>query len=218
MKLPVPTGRVYFEGSPWPQGHRLPLFLLCIDFDGEQPMAVLEAASVPYRQEDGGKFVDDPTPAAWGPKAVWNSGGGFELGGRFPLDLPVPLHLGSLATTPLRVDHHLVERDTWEDGDFSFEGNIIHFEDFAAHEIQLRTNDGGATFDVDWKMRADLAQMEMKFEGRVRIVVESAPLFLRTPSGVSETNGRALIGAQVLGTELRHVGTQYGRRYFCSSA
>lgn len=177
-------GRIWFEGNPWPQGHRLvscelvggvdPRRGAYVDGVVERPALTLaiELRSARYDEDDDPKQRDTTGPDDWSSKIVWNNYGQAWIGasasselagvevsdGRVPYALDAPEHRFLVDRLPLNLPG---AADTSDFSDFfrlqAFGCYILGHDAVADHDIHLHSRTPDGAYRLDWTGKVALA-------------------------------------------------------------
>lgn len=159
--------RIYFSpGNPWPQGHAVrECYLAGRLFENNTLEVSLHLASVDYRENDGGEFLDEGDDSDWGAKVVWNNYHSFSVDGTLLAgNESSPISLSAVASSKLVVDPLPESYERFLDDELSFTTYLLGHDAVADHRIAFGKKAEG-TYPLEWTARIALAYSgEHRFE------------------------------------------------------
>lgn len=168
-QLPKPQGRIWFEGNPWPGGHRIASFRFGahIDLDrgswnpdmlGKRPALALdfELITERYDKEDGSdRFASGPTD--WTSKSVWNNFQTCRLSSSETSDLPGIAVSDSSVPFVFDQASYRFTADPLPIGEFedfptvaAFGIYLLGHDAAADHRIHLHSRQPDGSYTVEW--------------------------------------------------------------------
>jgi hypothetical protein len=172
------TGRIWFAGNPWPQGHRLescemvglidPRRGAYIDgiVEGPALSLAIELKSAPYDEGDDPSDRDALGADDWTSKIAWNNYGSAWIGST--ASGAMPGFQVSDGIIPFKHDddayHFMVDRLPLELASFSdffqrqaFGCYVLGHDAVADHDIRLHSRTSDGSYQLDWTGRLALA-------------------------------------------------------------
>jgi hypothetical protein len=176
IDAPSPRGRIWFEGNPWPGGHRIKTFRFGASLtpsrdpfreDGAPPRPALalefELTTADYDEEDGADR-DGIGPTDWASRIAWNNYGSCWIGPSQSSATPgIEVSDGA---RPFAFDQpeHVFEPDPLPVPDVSnvfatgaFGIYLLGHDAVAGHRIHLHSRTADGRYVVDWTGRIALA-------------------------------------------------------------
>ncbi len=186
--------RIYFEGNPWPAGHKIEQFEFWGRLaPGEGVWFELDLRTENYYAESKGVSEED-SEADWTSTVVWRNyhrahlhadGRGF-VGATKSRGAS----LGSLAGTSYQVD---ATPKAWDDAAFHI--YLLGHDSVAEHVISFERRNPDGTFVIDWTGSICLSYAgRTKYEHRFRANISAASFAgIKVPAKVSDSDAVAAL-------------------------
>lgn len=179
------SGRIVFEGNPWPQGHALDAFEWTARVEDGEVWFDLHLASAAYYaerdiEEDPDQPEDDSwkSPGVWGnyhrctlSSTYWGERGGFRAG---PL---AQLSAAALDGAEFRVDPFEDEAEIEDCDELAFGLYLLGHDSAVDHRIRFVRRGDSERFDILWSGRIALTYVgRYRPEFRFRAHIDDVPM------------------------------------------